>query len=93
LKQPGTGLQLAEQRIGLELKDIPDADPLPPYVALLHDVTIGDRSLFTSSAGLAQAWRVVAPLLQHPPEIQPYAAGSTGPAVGDALPGVMGWLS
>ena len=56
-------------------------------------MTIGDRSLFTSSAGLAQAWRVVAPLLEHPPAIAPYAAGSTGPDAGNELPGPLGWLA
>ena len=26
------------------------------------------------------SWRVMAPLLEHPPEVHPYAKGSWGPA-------------
>ena len=92
LKDPGPGLTMTEQRIELSLDAVAGGEPLPPYVALLHDVTIADRSLFTSSAGLAQAWRVAQPLLDHHPEPQPYASGSKGPEAGDTLPGPQGWL-
>lgn len=91
VKRPGPGLQLTEQAITLSLDDV-GGDPLPPYVALIHDVTVGDRSLFTSSAGLAEAWRVAMPLLEHHPDPLPYAPGSWGPTAGDQLPGPHGWL-
>ena len=92
LKDPGPGLTMTEQRIELSLDAVTGGEPLPPYVALLHDVTIADRSLFTSSAGLAQAWRVAQPLLDHHPDPQIYASGSKGPEAGDILPGPQGWL-
>ncbi|WP_188941331.1 glucose-6-phosphate dehydrogenase [Nakamurella endophytica] len=92
LKKPGPGLELVEHSIDLHLEDIRGADPLPPYVALIHDVTIGDRTLFTSSAGLAQAWRVARPVLDRTEPPKPYAPGSWGPDEVQALPGACGWL-
>jgi glucose-6-phosphate dehydrogenase-like protein len=51
----------------------------------------GDRSLFTSSEGLAAAWRAVMPLLAHPPEVAPYAQESWGPEMATALAAPHGW--
>jgi glucose-6-phosphate 1-dehydrogenase len=92
LKQPGAGLTLARATEKLELQDVENADPLPPYVALLNDVLIGDRSLFTSSAGLEHAWRVADPLLRNRPAVRPYQPGSWGPATAEELTGPGGWL-
>lgn len=92
LKQPGAGLDLTQASEALELKDVENADPLPPYVALLNDVLLGDRSLFTSGAGLAQAWRVAEELLQNRPTVQPYQPGSWGPVAADELAQPGGWL-
>jgi glucose-6-phosphate 1-dehydrogenase len=65
---------------------------LPPYVSLIHDVLTGDRSLFTSSEGLAKAWAAFAPVLECPPPVHPYRTGSWGPSEADALAGPDGWL-
>ncbi|WP_308114061.1 glucose-6-phosphate dehydrogenase [Kineosporia corallincola] len=92
LKRPGAGIRLATVRQTLELKDVKDADPLDPYVALLNDVLTGDRSLFTSSAGLEQAWRVVDPILRDKPEPHPYEPGSMGPEAARELAAPTGWL-
>jgi glucose-6-phosphate 1-dehydrogenase len=91
-KEPGPDLTLAEAGTSLQLGDVPGGSPLPPYVSLIHDVITGDRSLFTSSAGLAAAWAAVQPLLDARPEVQPYAPGSWGPAAADDLAGPCGWL-
>jgi glucose-6-phosphate 1-dehydrogenase len=91
-KKPGPTLELARARTTLDLKQVPGGSPLPPYVSLIHDVLTGDRSLFTTSDGLAKAWSAVAPLLDSPPEVQPYEPGSWGPAAADELAGPGGWL-
>jgi glucose-6-phosphate 1-dehydrogenase len=91
-KEPGPDLALARARTTLDLKQVPGGTPLPPYVSLIHDVLTGDRSLFTTSAGLAKAWDAVAPLLAHPPEVQPYEPGSWGPEAAEALAEPSGWL-
>ncbi|MBY3553181.1 glucose-6-phosphate dehydrogenase (NADP(+)) [Modestobacter lapidis] len=91
-KKPGPDLALAEARTSLQLGDVPGGDPLPPYVSLIHDVITGDRSLFTTSAGLGSAWAAVQPLLDARPPVQPYAPGSWGPAAADELAAPCGWL-
>jgi len=91
-KEPGPDLSLATATATLELADVPGGTPLPPYVSLLHDVLVGDRSLFTSSEGLANAWRAFAPLQQRPPRVHRYAPGSWGPAEAEALADPAGWL-
>ncbi len=78
-KKPGAGLELDGAKASFTLSSLPGADPLPPYVRLIHDVLIGDRSLFTRPDGLAAVWKVANPLLSKPPRIAPYAAGSWGP--------------
>jgi len=92
VKQPGAGLELARATQKVVLQDLKDADPLAPYVALLNDVLTGDRSLFTSSAGLEQAWRVAEPLLKNPPPVQPYAPDSWGPEAAQELAAPGKWL-
>ena len=53
-KEPGPDLTLATATASLQLADVPGGTPLPPYVSLLHDVLVGDRSLFTSSGAKAR---------------------------------------
>jgi glucose-6-phosphate 1-dehydrogenase len=91
-KEPGPVLDLAAARTVLDLKKVPGGTPLPPYVSLIHDVLTGDRSLFTTSAGLASAWTAFAPLQQKAPEVLPYEPGSWGPEEADELAGPCGWL-
>ena len=60
-KKPGPGLDLDHAHAAIPLSSLAGADPLPPYVRLIHDVLIGDRSLFTRPDGLAAVWKVVDP--------------------------------
>lgn len=92
VKHPGAGLKLSQATQKVALQDLLDADPLPPYVALLNDVLTGDRSLFTSSSGLEHAWRVVTPLFENPPPVKSYEPGSMGPAAAEDLAGPGKWL-
>ncbi|MGI4896536.1 MAG: glucose-6-phosphate dehydrogenase [Janthinobacterium lividum] len=92
-RRPGVSDDLVPGRLYLDLASLPDAEPVPPYAALLRDVLIGDRALFTTSAGLRDAWRIVTPLLEKRPELIPYAAGSWGPEEADELAAPFGWLT
>jgi glucose-6-phosphate 1-dehydrogenase len=78
-KKPGAALDLDVARVSIPLSGLKGADPLPPYVRLIHDVLLGDRSLFTRPDGLAAVWKVAGPLLTSPPPVAPYAPGSWGP--------------
>ena len=79
-KKPGPALELESAQTSIPLANLKGADPLPPYVRLIHDVLLGDRSLFTRPDGLAAVWDVAGPLLANPPKVAPYAQGSWGPA-------------
>jgi glucose-6-phosphate 1-dehydrogenase len=79
-KKPGPALDLDIAHSSIPLSGLAGADPLPPYVRLIHDTLIGDRSLFTRPDGLAAVWKVAEPLLSNPPRVAPYAPGSWGPA-------------
>jgi glucose-6-phosphate 1-dehydrogenase len=74
------------------LSSLGRANPLPPYVRLIHDALIGDRSLFTRPDGLAAAWKTVTPLLTNPPQVASYPAGSWGPAAARKLIAPGRWL-
>jgi glucose-6-phosphate 1-dehydrogenase len=91
-KKPGPGIDLDVAHAGIALASLKDADPLPPYVRLIHDVLLGDRSLFTRPDGLASVWKVAGPLLSNPPEVKPYAQGSWGPAEAGQLIAPEHWL-
>jgi glucose-6-phosphate 1-dehydrogenase len=84
-KKPGAGLSLDVARAAIPLSKLAGADPLPPYVRLIHDVLIGDRSLFTRPDGLAAVWKVAEPLLTSPPKVAAYQPGSWGPAAARKL--------
>ena len=79
-KKPGPALALDHGTAALPLAALPGADPLPAYVRLIHDILIGDRSLFTRPDGLAAAWKALTPLLSDAPRVASYSQGSWGPA-------------
>jgi glucose-6-phosphate 1-dehydrogenase len=91
-EKPGIELKFEPAEISLPLAQLPDAEPLPPYVRLIHDVLVGDRSLFTRPDGLAAAWRAVRPLLDSPPRLARYPQGSWGPAKARKLVAPGHWL-
>jgi glucose-6-phosphate 1-dehydrogenase len=92
VKQPGVALELDVSDADIDLATVRNGHPVPPYARLIHDVLLGDRSLFTRPDGLAHVWDVAGPLLDHKPTPVPYPAGSWGPADGDALAAPEGWL-
>ncbi len=91
-KKPGPALDLDIALTSIPLSALAGADPLPPYVRLIHDVLLGDRSLFTRPDGLAAVWEVAEPLLSHPPQVAPYKPGSWGPAEARELIAPGRWL-
>jgi len=91
-KKPGPALNLDNARAAIPLSALDGANPLPPYVRLIHDALIGDRSLFTRPDGLAAVWRVATPLLNNPPKVLPYAPGSWGPEKASKLIAPGRWL-
>jgi glucose-6-phosphate 1-dehydrogenase len=56
-----------------------------PYERLLHDALEGDRSLFTRQDVVEETWRVLQPLLDHPPAPVSYKRDSWGPTEADSM--------
>jgi len=87
---PATGIRLLvdaqrhetiePEQINLDMEFAQEGGEGPtPYEVLLHAALIGDSKRFTRQDGVEQCWRVMAPLLEHPPPVHPYAKGSWGP--------------
>jgi glucose-6-phosphate 1-dehydrogenase len=91
-KEPGPVLRLGSGIAALPLGKCFHTPSLPAYSRLIHDVFIGDRSLFTRPDGLAHVWEVAGDLLDNRPEPVPYDQGSWGPDAADALAAPTGWL-
>ena len=65
-----------------------------PYEVLLHAALVGDSSHFTRQDSVEQTWRVVQPLLDHPPRVIRYRPGSWGPRQAEEmLKDYGGWRS
>lgn len=91
-KQPGVSLALGPAMASLPLGRAFHTPGLPAYSRLIHDVLVGDRSLFTRPDGLTHVWNVAADLLTDKPEPASYAKGSWGPEAAEALAGRDGWV-
>jgi glucose-6-phosphate 1-dehydrogenase len=60
-------------------------EPAEPYERLLHAALAGDHQLFARQDSVEETWRIVQPLLDHPPDVRPYPRGSWGPDDAEAL--------
>jgi glucose-6-phosphate 1-dehydrogenase len=56
-----------------------------PYEVLLHAALVGNSTRFGRQDCVEEAWRVMQPLLDSPPPVEPYAPGSWGPKSADRL--------
>ena len=56
-----------------------------PYEVLLQAAMIGDSKRFTRQDSVEETWRIMQPLLDTPPPVQPYAPGSWGPQAAERL--------
>ena len=75
-KQPGPTVALASGSAILPLGTAFGSSGLPAYARLIHDVLLGDRSLFTRPDGLHHVWEVAATLLERKPDPLIYTRGS-----------------
>jgi glucose-6-phosphate 1-dehydrogenase len=91
-KKPGPTMEPAVGSAILPLGTGFGSSALPAYSRLIHDVLLGDRSLFTRPDGLRHVWEVAAALLKSKPEPIIYPRGSWGPEEARALAGESGWI-
>jgi glucose-6-phosphate 1-dehydrogenase len=86
-KVPGPRIELGEAHMRFSYADTFGGtdQALDPYERLIHDVMVGDRTLFSSSEAIERLWEVSQPLLEDPPKAIPYEPGSWGPQAADEL--------
>jgi len=86
-KVPGPTIQLGEAHMQFSYADTFGGaeQALDAYERLIHDVMLGDRTLFTSSEAIERLWEISAPVLAEPPPVVAYEPGSWGPAEIDEL--------
>ena len=79
-KRPGPGMRLEKLSMQFSTQDTNRArDVLEAYERLILDAMRGDHTLFTTADGIESLWARSAPLLEDPPPVKPYAAGTWGP--------------
>jgi glucose-6-phosphate 1-dehydrogenase len=79
-KRPGPGMRLDKLSLQFAMNDTGlVGEVLEAYERLVLDAMRGDRTLFTNAEGIERLWEVSAPLLESPPPVRLYAAGSWGP--------------
>jgi glucose-6-phosphate 1-dehydrogenase len=92
VKEPGPDVDLSSATVTLPLGETFSTPSLPAYSLLLHDVFVGDRSLFTRPDGLKHVWKVADAILKDKPEPIPYAQGSWGPSSASSLAEPHRWV-
>jgi glucose-6-phosphate 1-dehydrogenase len=86
-KVPGPTMHLGEAHMRFSYADTFGGAEraLDAYERLIHDVMLGDRTLFTTSSAIERLWEISAPLLESPPPVRSYEADSWGPEEIDEL--------
>ncbi|MBV8941373.1 MAG: glucose-6-phosphate dehydrogenase [Solirubrobacterales bacterium] len=93
---PSTGIRLAvdaqrqetvePEQITMDMEFAEEGgEGATPYEVLLYAVIVGDSKRFTRQDCVEQCWRVMQPLLEHPPPVHPYQKGTWGPEAAEQL--------
>ncbi|OWK36681.1 glucose-6-phosphate dehydrogenase [Fimbriiglobus ruber] len=69
----------------------PDSEEMDAYERLLGGAMKGDRTQFAREDYVEEAWRIVDPVLEHPPKLHFYEGGSWGPPEADRIGPSDGW--
>jgi glucose-6-phosphate 1-dehydrogenase len=69
------------------------AQPHEAYERLLHDALNSDHTLFARADSVERCWQVLQPLLERPPSIRYYPAGTWGPKESDRLIAPREWYA
>ena len=85
-KVPGAEMRLGPARMTFRYEESFGTErQLDAYERLLLDAMVGDLTLFTRADGIERLWELSAPVLEDPPPLQRYAAGSWGPEAATEL--------
>jgi glucose-6-phosphate 1-dehydrogenase len=79
-KQPGLGMTLGAATMQFRYEDsFCTTNDLEGYERLILEAMLGDQTLFTRADGIERLWEISTPLLENPPAVETYRAGSLGP--------------
>ncbi len=92
-KQPGPEITTQNVRMDFSYGTSFKTSPPEAYERLLHDALVGDHTLFIRVDEVERGWEIIEPVLQNPPPVLPYIAGSWGPDQADALAHPAHWHS
>ncbi|MDP1907584.1 MAG: glucose-6-phosphate dehydrogenase, partial [Hyphomicrobium sp.] len=89
VKRRGSEVDLTAVKMDFRYDDWFPKEANVGYETLIHDVMMGDSTLFMSADMVEEAWRIVQPVLDawaaEKAAFPDYASGSDGPAAADAL--------
>jgi glucose-6-phosphate 1-dehydrogenase len=84
-KRPGPQMTTEAVEMDFSYQGSFKTSPPEAYERLVHDVLTGDHTLFIREDEVERGWRVVQPVLDNPPPVKMYPAGSWGPEAADRL--------
>jgi glucose-6-phosphate 1-dehydrogenase len=89
-KRPGAGIRLEPVKLHFSYQQFGGVPASTGYERLLHDVMIGDSTLFHRADMVESSWRIVTPILDvwatlPARDFPNYAAGTWGPAAAQEL--------
>lgn len=90
MKVPGSGFLVQNVNMDFHYKDLSNFHVPEAYERLLHDVMLGDSTLYARADAVEAAWKFIAPI-QHAwtnnssLKIYGYPAGTWGPEIADEL--------
>jgi glucose-6-phosphate 1-dehydrogenase len=84
-KQPGPVVTTQVVKMDFQYQGSFKTSPPEAYERLLHDALSGDHTLFIREDEVERGWRVVQPVLDNPPPVVMYPAGSWGPEEADRI--------
>ena len=86
VKRPGSVLDLVAVKMDFRYEDWFPKEPNVGYETLIHDVMIGDQTLFMRADMVEQAWRIVLDAwTAEKAGVPNYDSGGDGPAAADEL--------
>ncbi len=84
-KQPGPVVQTQPVLMDFQYGQSFKTSPPEAYERLLHDAMLGDHTLFISESEIERAWEILHAVMENPPPVVHYAAGSQGPKEAERL--------
>ncbi|MGA2285880.1 MAG: glucose-6-phosphate dehydrogenase [Dehalococcoidia bacterium] len=90
-KRPGPEINVQQVSMEFSYNNSFMTSPPEAYERLLHDVMVGDHTLFMREDAEERAWELVQPALEEPAPLCMYPAGSWGPEESDRLIAPRAW--